>query len=728
MDQSTSNDALRHEVEQLRQRVAELESANAGLRQEVGESGQAFEELVSIFDGIDEPVYVADPSTHEILYVNQAARAIWGEGLGRKCYQFLQGRNGPCLFCTNDKIFGEYLGRTYIWEFQNELSRRWFRCLDKAIRWPDGRLVRYEMAVDITDRREMERSLEEVTQRLELVIEAARLGTIDWDVTTGRVTPNAEAAKMLGYTLEEYRPLAHSWETLIHPEDLPATKVAIEAHFRGDSPDIEVEYRARTKRGQWRWRLVRGKAVERGPQGQPSRLVAVVLDTHERKTAQEELHRAERQYREYLERLDGLAYRVGTDRRLIFVHGNIQGITGYTAADFLSGRVLWPDLIVHEDRERAMEILSQLFTGQADSCELEYRIAQRDGNIRWIRSLAHIIRDDNGTPLFCQGIAYDVTQQKEIEEKLRQAHDELEARVRERTAELDETNAQLRKEVAERRQAESSLRESEETARALINATSEAAVLVELDSTIVTLNEEAARRRIGSPPAELIGRRCFDFMMPDLVASRKAHVAKVVETGQPLRIEEEENGLILDTNIQPVFDTDGNVVRLAVFNHDITESRRVERAVRDSEETARALMNAVTEAAILIDRNGRIMTLNPTAAEQFGGTIEELIGVWMDDLLPPEVLPLAKPRLRRCFVRAALSDLRMNTKAASSITISTRSSTARETWRAWQSSPATLPRRRSPSGESCGNKNCSDSWSTTRNVNGNWSPMRSMTG
>ena len=58
--------------------------------------------------------------------------------LGKKCYKILQDRDEPCAFCTNDRIFGEYLGRSYVWESQNEVTKCWYRCADKAIRETHG--------------------------------------------------------------------------------------------------------------------------------------------------------------------------------------------------------------------------------------------------------------------------------------------------------------------------------------------------------------------------------------------------------------------------------------------------------------------------------------------------------------------------------------------------------------------------------------------------------------
>ena len=117
------------------------------------------QQLLSIFDSIDEPVYVSHPQTHDLLYVNEASKRQWGAAVGHKCYRALQHLEGPCPHCTNDRIFGENAGLPYIWEFQNRVVGRYYHCIDRAIRWPDGQLVRCQVAIDITDRRRAEEDL-----------------------------------------------------------------------------------------------------------------------------------------------------------------------------------------------------------------------------------------------------------------------------------------------------------------------------------------------------------------------------------------------------------------------------------------------------------------------------------------------------------------------------------------------------------------------------------------
>jgi len=136
------------------------------------------EKLISIFDSIDEVIYVADPETYELLYVNEAFRNNWGDGIGQRCHNVLQDRDSPCPFCTNNRIFGKNLGQPYIWEFQNTVNGRWYRCIDKAISWPDGRMVRYELAVDIHDRKQAEEERLKLEIQLQQAQKMESIGTL----------------------------------------------------------------------------------------------------------------------------------------------------------------------------------------------------------------------------------------------------------------------------------------------------------------------------------------------------------------------------------------------------------------------------------------------------------------------------------------------------------------------------------------------------------------------
>ncbi|MCK0162453.1 GGDEF domain-containing protein [Marinobacter sp. S6332] len=126
--------------------------------------------LQKILDSLDALVYVADFETHELLYMNGYGKNMLDEvEKGKKCWQVLQNADGPCSFCTNHLLVDSSGNATgvHVWEFQNRVNKHWYQCRDLAIRWTDGRLVRLEIATDITDRKNMEIALQNAQQRAE---------------------------------------------------------------------------------------------------------------------------------------------------------------------------------------------------------------------------------------------------------------------------------------------------------------------------------------------------------------------------------------------------------------------------------------------------------------------------------------------------------------------------------------------------------------------------------
>jgi PAS domain S-box-containing protein len=106
---------------------------------------------LSIFDSIDEVIYISDPNTYEILWINKYFRNILGKDvIGGTCYKDFQGFTKVCDFCTNKEII-ELDGKPYRWMFHNSILNRTYSITDRIIKWSDGRKVRFEIAIDITE-------------------------------------------------------------------------------------------------------------------------------------------------------------------------------------------------------------------------------------------------------------------------------------------------------------------------------------------------------------------------------------------------------------------------------------------------------------------------------------------------------------------------------------------------------------------------------------------------
>lgn len=104
---------------------------------------------LSLLNEISELVYVSDPETYELLFVNQTGcQTLHLENYKhKKCYEILQGKTSPCEFCTNDRLCDDNF---YTWEFTNPSIGRHFLLKDKIIQWR-GKTARMEIAFDITE-------------------------------------------------------------------------------------------------------------------------------------------------------------------------------------------------------------------------------------------------------------------------------------------------------------------------------------------------------------------------------------------------------------------------------------------------------------------------------------------------------------------------------------------------------------------------------------------------
>ncbi len=131
---------------------------------------RAHERFRTVLDSLDAVVYVVDMETYEVLFLNRYSMDIWGDLTGKVCWQGLQqGQTGPCLFCTNDRLLDASgnPASVYVWEFQNTINREWYECRDQAIQWLDGRIVRMEIAANITERKRAEEQLQQYASELE---------------------------------------------------------------------------------------------------------------------------------------------------------------------------------------------------------------------------------------------------------------------------------------------------------------------------------------------------------------------------------------------------------------------------------------------------------------------------------------------------------------------------------------------------------------------------------
>ncbi len=118
--------------------------------------------FLTVLDSIDATVFVVDMETYEILFVNKHMVKNLGKNMkGKICWEEYGNEPGPCLYCPRDQILNKdgTPGGVHIWQKQNPITQKWYLNYDRAIEWTDGRLVKLQIATDITEFKKMESEL-----------------------------------------------------------------------------------------------------------------------------------------------------------------------------------------------------------------------------------------------------------------------------------------------------------------------------------------------------------------------------------------------------------------------------------------------------------------------------------------------------------------------------------------------------------------------------------------
>ncbi len=179
--------------------------------------------------------------------------------------------------------------------------------------------------------------------------------------------------------------------------------------------------------------------------------------------------------------------------------------------------------------------------------------------------------------------------------------------------------------ITERKQAEEELHKSRANLDAVFNATDESIFLLNVDETLLALNNVASQR-MGQPRENLIGHKVYDLLPPEVVKSRRPFIDRALLNGEHVVFEDMRNGRHMLNQLFPILNSDGQVERLAIFSRDITESKLAKIALQESEQKHRRLFESMSQGVIYYNENGKIISVNPAAERILGLSTDQLLG------------------------------------------------------------------------------------------------------
>jgi PAS domain S-box-containing protein len=427
---------------------------------------------------------------------------------------------------------------------------------------------------DITERKKAEEALKSAAQQWKDTFDAINDSVCIIDMDRRMVQCNEATNRLLNKPSKYI--LKHDCCELFHgsPEPIKECPMIrmIETSKR-ESMDLQIE---------GKWFNVTVDPI-RDSEGDLVGAVHIMKDVTKIKNVEEELRASEKKFRLVAENIQDVFW-LSTPgiKEMIYISPGYEKIWGRSLESLYESPQSFIDAIHLEDQERVKAGLKEHAQGKWD---FEYRIVRPDGSIRWIKDRGFPIYDEEGNLYRMTGIATDINERKKTEE---------------------------------------ALRKSEEKRRLFMDSATESFTI--WDAELNLIEENKVSNEFLPPEMRLesrIGKNMAD-MMPDLrMSGRYDKYMNVIKTGVPL--------VIKDLVPPPKFGKKHWMARafkvgsgLGIITTDITEQKKVEKALKESEEKYRSLVEHIPDVTWTTDENGVTIYISPNVEKIYGYTPKEI--------------------------------------------------------------------------------------------------------
>jgi PAS domain S-box-containing protein len=491
---------------------------------------------------------------------------------------------------------------------------------------------------NITKRRKAERRIQESEERLRKVFENAPLGICVAGRDTQYIQVNEAFCRMLGYSQQEL--LGRKWTELCHPDDLATAMEGKERLWGGATDSLDGLRRYIHRDGTVVWTQIRVSIVK-ASDGQPLYSVVHVEDISERRRTEEALRESEERLRKVFEQAPVGICVADRDTRYIQVNGAFCRMLGYNQQELLGRK--WTELRHPDDLPAAMRGKARLWGGETESLDEFQRIIHRDGTAVWTHVKASLVKASDGQPLYSVIHVEDITEQRRAEEALRVAQKFSQAvidAISSSICVLDESGMIIAVNNAWRGVAEANRKEDRGVHEGFAS---------DNEGICESVNYLEVCDQVTGPEYE--------------EAAEFARGIRAVLRGDQVRYSREypchsptEQRWFLCKVTQFEF---SGLARVVIEHVNITERRRSEQALAESEERFRSMADGSPSIMWVTNIDGNLHFINKAYREFFGVTAEEVEhGKWQMLVHPDDA-----PEFTAAFSRSVTSHTSFSAEA-----------------------------------------------------------------
>ncbi|MBI4834824.1 MAG: PAS domain S-box protein [Planctomycetes bacterium] len=351
-------------------------------------------------------------SQFNLRYVDPEWSKILGNWAGRKCYDYVMHRKEPCTTCNAPKAFET----KQILVIEGGLNDgTGMPTLVTSIPYQDknGEWLVAQVSVDITERKKMEKVMNESEARFRGFFESSSVGMIMTDLNAQFVLVNPAACRILGYTKEEL--MAKTFADITYKDDSFRAMENIAKLLDGTIGSYMAERRYVHKDGQLIWGQL-NVALVRDSNNNPLHFICQLYDITERKTTEESLKLSEEKYRTIIENTVDIIYSTNIEGEVTFVSSQCASL-GYKPEEIIGKPISY--FIHPEDVKRVLDDLQKAFrTGEM--FPVNFRLLKKDNSFVYAEEIGKIIESPDGKVNY-MGVIRDITQQRKLEEQLMQS-------------------------------------------------------------------------------------------------------------------------------------------------------------------------------------------------------------------------------------------------------------------------------------------------------------------